>query len=198
MEGVNEIEEMTIEEATEQLSYINKIITKEKYVKDLQKVYESMAEGKKVIDLYEVFKEIGTDEKGLPKIAIARADRKVITLTSRGNFAYREFKELTSFGYTRNRWVQKMDYSLPRDTFPNLIKFELGTRYETKVPIIPVKYYPQDSLINYYILWEVEDWERIETPPEDPLLLKKLTKNLFAIIAEWNLTPLEKAITKGR
>ena len=34
--------------------------------------------------------------------------------------------------------------------------------------------------------------------PRDPMLLKKLTPNLYGVLATWNLTELERAIIRGR
>jgi hypothetical protein len=61
-------------------------------------------------------------------------------------------------------------------------------------PIIPAKY---AHLITSgrYILWEVEKWT--PEPPKDPLILRRITANLFAIEARWNLTKLERAIVRG-
>ena len=44
------------------------------------------------------------------------------------------------------------------------------------------------------ILWEAE-WE---TVPRDPLLLRHLAGGLYAVMASWDLTPLERAVLKGR
>ena len=193
MKDVNEMKTITKEEAENLLVYANEIVTKEQFVTDLKKVYEAIADGKRVLDVYEVFEKTQTDEKGFPKLAIARADRKKIYLTRMGNFEYRYIK--TDFrGWKRTSG--KLDFSLPRNTFTNLVKAG-DKRYSTKVPLIPVKHFPKDDLSKYYILWEVEDWQEEEILPTDPFLLKRLTKNLFVIIAEWDLTPLEKAVMKG-
>ncbi|MEM3580897.1 MAG: hypothetical protein QXQ64_06505 [Candidatus Bathyarchaeia archaeon] len=42
----------------------------------------------------------------------------------------------------------------------------------------------------------MEKWEPV--PPRDPILVKQLTPNLFGVLATWDLTPLEKAIIRGR
>lgn len=44
--------------------------------------------------------------------------------------------------------------------------------------------------------WEVEKWKPV--PPRDPILVKRLTPNLFGVLATWNLTELERAIIRGR
>ena len=52
----------------------------------------------------------------------------------------------------------------------------------------------------WHILWEVTEWS--STPqsgpaPYDPLLLKHLGGQLYAVLAEWDLTPLERAVMQG-
>lgn len=47
----------------------------------------------------------------------------------------------------------------------------------------------------FFVLWEVQRWESV--PPVDPLLLRRLTNNLFSVLAEWNLSPVEQAIIRG-
>jgi len=194
MKDVNEIEQISKEEAEKLYLLTKEIVSKEQYIKDLKKVYKNISEGKPIIDLYDVFIKTNTDENGFPKLAIARADRKKIYLTKMGNFQHRQLSK-NSWGSLR--WSSQMDFSVPRNTFTNLIKMPENKRYSTKVPIIPVEHYPEEPLNKLFILWEVESWEEEEILPIDPLLLKRLTKNLFVIIAEWDLSPLEQAIMKG-
>ncbi len=194
MKGVTKLQTVTPQEARDIIT-IAQELPKSKYIDAVKKVYACIEQGMQILDLYEVFAKTGTDDNGLPKLAIARADRKEIYLTSYGNFQYRELKKHKHYHW--RTWVSKLDFSLPRGTFTHLRKFERNKRYKTKVPTIPVKIHPTDSLKKYYILWEVESWEEIDVMPTDPFLLKRLTKNLFGIVAEWDLTPLEQAIMKG-
>lgn len=75
---------------------------------------------------------------------------------------------------------------------------------KTKVPVVPAQFLPRGKLDNYYILWEVEDWENIPPrkdpipPRKDPILLKRISNNLFAVLAVWKLTKLEQSIIRGR
>jgi hypothetical protein len=91
--------------------------------------------------------------------------------------------------------------SLPENTFPVWEK-EANSSWsikndtiQTKVPIIPAIFYPEGNIDKYYVLFEVDDWKVVT---KDPILLKRMTKNLFAIVACWDLTPLEQAIVRGR
>lgn len=64
------------------------------------------------------------------------------------------------------------------------------------VPLIPPNLRPKDSLENYHILWDVQgSW--FNEPPKDPFLLKHIDGDLFAVIAEWDLTDLEISVLKS-
>jgi len=166
---------------------------KPKYLKQMKEMYKHLKKGRKILDIYTVFKKTGT-KNGLPKLAIVRADKKEVVLNQRGGFGF-EYRIKSQFG----NWANiKYDVRLPKNTFPRLKKFKKGKQYRTKVPIVPAHLLPNDDLKNYYILWEVEDWKEITIPPKDPFLLKRINKNLFVIFAFWDLTPLERALIRGR
>lgn len=47
--------------------------------------------------------------------------------------------------------------------------------------------------------FEVEDWQRTPQPPgTDPALLKHVGGDLWAVLATWDLTPLEAAVLGQR
>ncbi len=70
-------------------------------------------------------------------------------------------------------------------------------KIKTKVPIIPAQLIPDGNLKDSYILWEVERWEDLPQK-DDPLLLKRITENLFVILSAWEVTDLEQSIISGR
>jgi hypothetical protein len=53
-----------------------------------------------------------------------------------------------------------------------------------------------DALRNYHILWE-PDWE-LQPPPPDPFLLKRVSHDLYAIVAQWDLSPIELQVLGRR
>jgi hypothetical protein len=65
------------------------------------------------------------------------------------------------------------------------------------VPMVPADVYPSRGLdlSKHFVLWEVEDWDA--APPVDPMLLKPIGGNLYAVIAQWNLTEIERVIIAG-
>jgi hypothetical protein len=90
----------------------------------------------------------------------------------------------------------------PREAFDRSGQLSTwGTPYrdgiQTSVPIIPPRFTPQTGLHNYHVLWEVEKWD-VVTPPKDPLLLKRVSPNVFGVLAAWDLTDVERAVLRGR
>ena len=70
------------------------------------------------------------------------------------------------------------------------------------VPIVPPKHRPRrDSLLEgYLVLWEVDEWTWTErpSPPHDPALLKHLGGDLYAVLAVWDLSDLERLVLTER
>ncbi len=187
--------EMSKEEAEKMFNAYQEAIENrkhtEKYLEQLKDAYGFLKEGNAIIDIYTVFQETGTNEKGLPKLAISRADKPMVYITSQKNFGY---KEKQGFGS-----ALKGDIILPNSVFPNMLKFKSDQCFKTKVPIVPAPFLPKEPLSKYYILWEVGSWEEEITPPRrDPFLLKRISKNLFAVIAAWDLTELEASLIRGK
>lgn len=63
------------------------------------------------------------------------------------------------------------------------------------VPSIPARFRPDGDLSQYHILWE-PIWE--PTPPGDPILMKHLHGDFFVVLAQWDLTAIEKAALYAR
>lgn len=72
------------------------------------------------------------------------------------------------------------------------------------VPMVPADAREEagnPQLSKCWILWEVERWadKRIGAVPDrDPFLLKHVGGELYAILAAWDLTDLERAVMAGR
>lgn len=185
----------------------NARIRKEEIRRDLLAVYGHMRHGKKIVDIYESFRKAGLNGYGDPKFAICRADGKqCFCLKIEDGSAFFSMKRLDRWNRTPRKTYA--DVSLPSGTFqwaPKDSALPMSS-YNIKnqviqclVPIIPAKILVKEvraSLKNYHILWEVDKWKQI--PPRDPILLKRLTPNLFGVLATWDLTPLERAIIRGR
>ena len=185
----------------------NAKLRKEEVRRDLLAVYGHLRHGKKIIDVPESFKKAGLNKDGDSRLAICRADgRQCFCLKVEDGSAIFSMKRLDRWNRTPRKTYG--DVRLPSGTFQWLPKDSTlpVSMYNIKnqvvqclVPIIPAKILVKEvraSLRNFHVLWEVEEWKPV--PPKDPILLKKLTPNLFGVLATWDLTPLERAIIRGR
>jgi hypothetical protein len=168
-------------------------IRKEQHIQELKKLYLGLSKGKKVIDIYEAFKFAGLNEKNQPKLAIVKANAKKVYFFKYSKGACK-FSDNFSI-YNRS----KFDVSIPEgiicEEWEKENNFIKKDRLSAVVPIIIADKMPIGKLGNYYILWEVKNWEEV---PKDPLLLKRITKNLFIVMEKWNLTKLEQALIRGK
>lgn len=148
----------------------------DKTYKELKEAFYHAKNGRKLIDVAEVIKNAGYDEKGRPHLAIIRADAKDCWFTSRSDSS--GYFAMNRWGNYRNQMIEFPQNTFVRDTSAKAI-----------VPTIPPRFRPKGSLYRYYILWEA-DWHEV---PVDPILLKRVSKYLFVVLATWNLTEIERA-----
>lgn len=174
---------------------------KEKFLKVMKDSMYHVKEGRDLIDVYQAMAQAGLSEKGEPRLAICRADQRECVFekkdTGTGSFGFKI--SYNSLDYNKDR------VELPQNTFKghhwaredksqwNIAKKLL----KTKVPLIRVELVPDGSLENYYILWEVKEWEELPEAKKDPFLLKRISENLFAVLGAWEVTELEQAVMRG-
>lgn len=156
-----------------------------KYYKSIKNCLYYLSQGKHIIDLYASMELAGTNEKGQPRLAIAKAGTKEV------RFDYSWCDRTYLFYNLGQNWKRRNKIPVPLD-YPNIKRSGL----KAPVPKVPARFMPARGLKNYHILWEVEDWEVI---PKDPILLKQIrgSKHLFAVMAVWDLTDLERAVLRG-
>jgi len=179
---------------------------KEKYLEDLKKVYYNLKQGRKIIDVFKAMETAGVNEKGEPRLAISRAGFPYVFFKKQaigsGTFGNNFNIEWNGFEGLSNEQV-----ILPSGTFPNweMEKDEKGNphrwnilkdKLKTKVPLVPAHLLPNGKLESYYILWEANEWEELPQK-KDPFLLRRLSSNLFVVLAEWDLTAIEQAVIRG-
>lgn len=175
-------------------------ILKEKRTKEDHAIFRStkaIVAGKMVIRLAEAVRLGGVDARGLPKIAVTRADDKFAHCESRGTRC--DMSGMKDRSDSPKSWGK-------RDTFqarlelvkPRAFEFKLGGKFQDAcgavavVPTIPPAFRPPPtSRENYYVLFEAV-WEPV--PPVDPALLAPLGCGLYAVVAVWNLTTVERAV----
>lgn len=159
-------------------------------------MYKAMSQGKRVLTLSEVFSKCPYDDNELPQLAIARADWKWVHFRASGSEAI-----FSSYSSLYN-CLKADKLELPSSFFPAEVTNTHWRRTNSKpdypvkamVPAVPAHLCP-DRLDKYYVLWEAE-WDT--TPPVDPILLRRLNVHTFSVVAEWNLTPLERSVLHGR
>lgn len=167
---------------------------------------EALADGTPIINLTDAIRTGGFFDSGLPKLAIARADRTMVTAQWRSPFGTGSwfgrtlwhprgtlfFDTLASRGRAGHDMAHAVNLGteyLPKDSY---------VRGSTLVPMIPasVRNTVRFDARKTFILFEVEAWRPI--PHRDPFLLRHLACDAYALLAAWDLTPLEQMVMAGR
>jgi hypothetical protein len=165
------------------------------------KAYALVAKGHAILNLVEVFTQTGLGEDLRPRLAIARADRKEVEVTVRSDSRNLTFSTLNG---SRSEWNYQGDLlvRVPYEYTDEQRSSRLWKSGFSLVPMIPADVREdvagQDK--DYFILWEVEHWsDRSLTsrPSRDPYLMKHIAGDLYAVMAEWDLTELEASIMAG-
>ena len=163
---------------------------------------EHLADNHALISLPSVISGAPRDDKLRPMLAIGRADRRQVHFQWRNSRSHCTFD--TSSSFTLNPPSLVVDVDMGEELL--LPKDEGGfTRWTTEgftlVPLVPPAAKKSHALNKCWVLWEVEAWadKRIGAQPDrDPLLVQPLGGDLWAVIGEWDLTDLERAVMAGR
>lgn len=142
---------------------------------DMRAAYRAMSLGQRVIVMPSALKKAGFNEHGLPVLALAQAHWE---------------------------WCQYDCHAGLSRFMDGACKIEIQTggrdvwRYQHRalVPPIPPRFRPE-KLYDYHVLWEAV-WEK--APPDDPILLKKVSDSVYVVLAQWDITDVERAVLEGR
>lgn len=177
----------------------------------MRAVYGALAKGLGVINPRAAIIKAGVDEiNAHPRLAISRADRDTVFF-HRMHFEDRAFFSSSERFFLRGQSVAAQrrrdqfafavgdlrrvpDYWAKKNSAPLYDQVVKAT-----VPIVPPAHRPEAmKLGEYSILWEVEKWEALPRPqraPGDPMLLKPLAQTgLYAVMAHWDLTDIERMV----
>jgi hypothetical protein len=166
--------------------------------------YQALAEGTPIIQYERAIRDAPRDDKSRPMLAIARADRTQVRL----RWERREALFDTSLRDAPNVPTgsllrRSVDMGEPPD-----YRTEWGSQHtagHALVPMVPPHALKaaggRSRLSEHLILWEVEEWSDTPigaVPDRDPYLLRPIHGDLCAVVAEWDLTPLERAVRADR
>ena len=161
---------------------------------ELMRGYRALAQGKSLISLTETITKGGLDSIGRPALAIARADEAAISM---------RFWADGSVNYEPAIHARAQDrvFRFGPDTLTPLPPSKTnswfepwGGNWQARLPFIPPLYRPPYALENYHLLWEAE-WKRDPKSQRlDPMLLRRIGGDVFAVVAAWDLSPLEKLV----
>jgi hypothetical protein len=173
---------------------------------EIMRAYREIARGHQLLKVSEalvaggtrVIEELMWDRRRrtrrVPRLAIARADAAfawTAGIERDGALEIRS-KEDIAMGNRRDRM------RFPDGTFPESQEDAgFAPRLRAMVPTVPPPLRPAHHLRNYHLLWEAE-WAAVPPPPGDPALLKRISGDLFAVVAIWDLTEVERAVLAGR
>lgn len=147
--------------------------------------YKALAKGTPVISLRQSIDGAGLDAELRPILAVMRADAKTVSCCRcPGEIRFYH----PNLGRGRSGWGRSFTFAAPG------IRGYLGTLHAV-VPMIPADVGPKRiDLKRHLILWEAH-WTEV---PVDPMLLKPLAGDLYAVVAAWDLTPIERLVIAGR
>ena len=172
--------------------------------------YRALADGTPLLSLQDAFRNLvelntespgeGFDDKWRPAVAVARADRRQVEFSwSRTTLTFDAHRY---GGRSSDTLVRRVDVGVECPT-----ERPWTTTGYALVPMIPaeVRNAMSGRVRDHFVLWEVEAWSdrRIRAEPDrDPLLLRPIgdpaTTDLYAVVAEWDLTEVERFVMRSR
>lgn len=164
---------------------------------ELMRGYKALSEGKVLISLIEAIKAGGVDDTGRPRIAIARANETAIAMNRTLDGALQYWPEAASRATADDRV-----FTFPAGTLETLESGGWEANWLTRswrawmanLPFIPPTYRPPLNMENYHLLWEAEWRQSRGSQRRDPMLLRRIGGDLFAVLAAWDLTDVEKLV----
>lgn len=187
------------EEAAAKVAEYTALIDAERTAEDraILAGYRAAARGLPLISLPRTITAGGWHPDSLPKIGIAPADAtECFVRWDNGDLVFADRE-----GWSVNRGAlvgaHSLRVSVPGDDRPLRIPGMARWSGRAPVPLIPPKVRPRlRRLRHMHILWEVPAWKPVA--PVDPALLRHIRGDLWAVLATWDLTPLEREVLSQR
>ncbi len=162
------------------------------------RAYRALSDDQSVIGLVSIvdaFKRAGVDELGRPLLAFGRADLERVSMFRRwdGSVTFDRAPAPWRQGSSRSMPGLRLNgerLNLPVGTLPSVEGSSPAT-WEAIAPLIPPDVRPDGNLTGYHVLWEAE-WLKVPQPPRDPALLRHMGGDLYAVMAIWDLTEVER------
>jgi len=161
------------------------------------KAYKALSKGRRILDIADAFKRTGLDQNWCPRLAMLPATATRCYYPA-GRSEHQFFQLERGVSTWRRSYAKHRCFTVPvgalssGETAPEAFR---NKDFFAQVPIIPAPLMPKIALSNFHILWEPV-WR--EEPPVDPFLLRCLGGALYVVEAAWDLTPVERAVMRGR
>jgi hypothetical protein len=186
-------------EAREKLDEYRGMIETERTAEDqaIAAGYRAAARGLPVISLPRTIAAGGFHDNSLPRLAVARAD--TAECFARWDGSAIVYADRDDISVNRGALVGKHSVRVPLagDDLPPRNTRRTWRAGSAMVPLIPPHCRPRlRRLRGFHILWEVEEWTWIA--PEDPALIRHVRGDLWAVMATWDLTELERLVLSQR
>ena len=193
---------ITIEpdEAKARLAEYEKVLREDRNAEDaaIAMGYRAAARGLPVIQLSKCMDRGGWFDYGLPKLAVARADvSQVWVHTGVGHNGERIQLTFSDNQRFDNRGALVGAHTVRTTQAPPSYIHGQRWRGGTIGTMADPRHRPRrPRLSRCHILWEVEDWS--DVVPVDPALIRHIRGDLWAVLATWELTELERAVLAAR
>lgn len=134
----------------------------------------------------------------LPKLAVCRADVERVFCRGVNTAGGVRFTYTPAWDQREAHTRKRFDVANGTFEVPALAASTWPHEMAAMAPSVPPALRPNPHLRNYHLLWEAE-WKqpRRLVPPGDPALLHHVGGELYAVLACWDLTPLEQAVLAG-
>lgn len=186
--------DISAEEARSKLDEYRSALQAERTAEDeaILAGYRAAARGLPVISLSRTIASGGFHPDGLPRLAVVGAEAR--TCFARWDGAALVYADQDDWRVNCGALVNEHSVPVAGDDMPSARRRYAGA---AMVPLIPPGIRPRPRrLRRCHVLWEVEEWRHV--PPRDPALLKHVRGDLWAVLAVWDLTELERMVLTQR